>query len=326
MDDYKSLTIPFAGGKSYRLLGRARQTEKDVLLDWSADGVEFSIDCEGTIAVTAYTSGSQKNTYKLRVIVDGVVGDRVIFPWGTTTLDAFTGVAPGVHTIRIVKDSALMYAEERLLSVTVRAKEGTMKATAPKEKLLEVIGDSISCGYGIMPTDTPETTMNTASSVLTFGYRVAEALNMDYELAVKGSLGFVHKAGKPVERDMFEIYPYQNRYRDTETRYDFPRKADLILQALGSNDGDVPDDVLEDAVRRFTAQLREIHGEHVPIVYMYGMMNSKIGWLYEKLAKELPDSYALQVTENRLGAGHHPTLEGQERFAEEALTLVRKLI
>ena len=45
-------TIPFVGGETYRLLGRAQQLADGVVCDWSADGLEFTADCEGELLLT----------------------------------------------------------------------------------------------------------------------------------------------------------------------------------------------------------------------------------------------------------------------------------
>ncbi len=319
---YKETTIEFKDPGSYRLLGRALQTDKGVVCDWSADGVEFTLNCKGTISLTVSESGSPSTTLQFRVFVDGEMGEQTAFAKGESTAAAFWNVTPGEHTIRIIKDTAIMSTTEMLISVTTYAKDGTMKPTAPKAKRLTCIGDSIACGYGILPTENMKSTKNTASAALTFGYRVAETLGMDYELAVKGSLGFVVKAGTP-KYNMLDLYEYQNRYRDAEKTYDFPVKSDLILLPLGVNDG-LRKEELETAVRAFIATLRRIHGENVPIVLMYDLMNPRIEWLYQKLGAELPNTYVLKMTENRKGAANHPNLPGHDQFTKETLELIRE--
>lgn len=324
---YKKLTVRFDKAKNYRLLGRALQTKGGVILDWSADGVEFQLDCAGTIALTVFVSEENpKYMARFRVIVDDEPGEAAFVRKGTHTLTYFRGIRPGVHTVRILKDSAVSGRETRLISMTVTAVPGSMQPTKPKKKLLEVIGDSISCGYGVDGDPTSPTTSNSAVAIQTFGYRAAEALGMDYALVVKGSIGFAKKTGhkdRPKYK-MEEIYAYQNRYRDAKKRYNFPRKADLIILALGANDGGLPPEEVEPAARSLIRYLREINGRKTPILLMYGMMSPTIEWLDQKLGAEIPDAYVLKVPQNRFGAGHHPNVWGQDRFTEEVLAAIER--
>ncbi len=324
-NNYQKQTIAFDKAKKYRRLGRALQTEQGVILDWSADGVEFTIDCKGAIALKTFVDDENlKYMARFRVIVDDEPADAVFIRKGTHTLTYFRGIRPGVHTVRILKDSAVSGRETRLISMTLTAIPGSMKATARKAKRLEVIGDSISCGYGVDGDPAATTTANSAVAIRTFGYRAAQALKMDWELVVKGSIGFAKKTGKQEKYDMGEIYRYRNRFRDPKLRYPIRRKADLILLALGANDGSLPHEEVEPAARKLVATLRKIHGENVPIVLMYGMMSSTIEWLMLKLHEEIPNTYILHVPENRLGAGHHPDLRGQDRFTEEVLATIER--
>ena len=319
----RATTLRFSEAGAYRLLGRAAQDATGVLCDWSADGLEFTADCRGAIYLTVSSSADLGSSpLAFYTIVDGEPGERIIFKKGTSTKLVYENVLPGRHTIRIVKDTAITGSTDRLLSVDLIADPDSIRPTAQKEKLVEVIGDSITCGYGILPTSNMDSTSGTASAVMTFGYRVADALGYDYRIIGKGSIGFVVQTGTP-KYNMLELYGYQNRYRDGTTPADMSRKADLILIPLGVNDGTRTDD-LEAAVREFIATLRSIHGENVPIVLQYDLMNPRIEWLYQKLSAEMENTYVLHMTENRVGAANHPNLPGHNQFTRETLEFLRE--
>ena len=318
----QATTLSFSDAGKYRLLGRGRQGADCVYVDWSADGLEFTADCRGDLYLTASTTNSSGSPFAVHAIVDGEPGDRVIYPQGTSKQLVYKNILPGVHTVRIIKDAALGGTTDKLLSLEFSADAESIRPTQPKSRLIEVIGDSITCGYGILPTDNMSVTTGTASAILTFGYRVAEALDADYRILGKGSIGFVVQTGTP-SYNMLELYDYQNRYRDGSTLADMSRKADLLLIPLGVNDGTRTDD-LEAAVREFIAKLRGIHGETVPIVLMYDLMNPRIEWLYQKLSAEMENTYVLHMTQNREGAGNHPNLVGHNQFTRETLAFLRE--
>ncbi|MBP5093617.1 MAG: hypothetical protein J6332_06165, partial [Abditibacteriota bacterium] len=131
-------------------------------------------------------------------------------------------ILPGVHTIRIIKDSRVAEQKDVLKGITVHCKADTMKATQPKALLMEVIGDSSTQGSGSVVTDTPDTTKHSISVALSYAYLVPDALDMDWEMCVRGSLGLITRTGDP-PYNYQEMYEYQNRWRDPATKYTFPR-------------------------------------------------------------------------------------------------------
>ena len=322
---YKETKIEFKDGKNYRLLGRALQTQDGVICDWSADGVEFTLDCKGSIFLTVDASIKCSTYLKYRVIVDGVPSDQVGFKTaGEETLLAMINVKPGVHTIRILKDTQISASVDMLKAITLYCKPDTMQATQPKQKMMLVIGDSSSAGYGAIPTDKPSSTSNSSSIYHSYAYRVPDELGMDWEVVVRGSLGVIRQTGTP-PYNYTEMYPYQNRWRDPDTKYSFPRKADLVLMKISGNDGRYSDEEYIAAMTDFIKTIRDFHGESVPVV-LFGFNSLKKKPAAEKLTTLIPNCYGVFVDADGSGMGGHPSIEGQTRYTEAALAVVRPLL
>ena len=322
---YKETKVEFKDGKNYRLLGRAMQTADGVMCDWSADGVEFTIDCKGTLFLTVDASIKCSTYLKYRVIVDGVPSDQVGYKTaGEATLLAMINVKPGVHTIRIIKDTQISTSADVLKSITMYCKPDTMQATQPKQKMMLVIGDSSSAGYGAIPTDKPTSTSNSSSIYHSYAYRVPDELGMDWEIVVRGSLGVIRQTGTP-PYNYTEMYPYQNRWRDPDTKYSFPRKADLVLMKISGNDGRYSDEEYIAAMTDFIKTIRDFHGESVPVV-LFGFNSLKKKPAAEKLTTLIPNCYGVFVDADGSGMGGHPSIEGQTRYTEAALKVVRPLV
>ena len=325
-EDYESTTISFTDGSKYRLLGRAEQADDGVVTNGCADGLEFTADCEGTIKLTA--SASVIDTYNVtyRVLVDGVASDQLSFSTaGEKTAAMFTNVEPGVHTIRIVKDYELSQSRDLLKSVTLTCKPSTVQPTAQKEKLFVIIGDSDVSGFGVIPTDTPDSTKNSSSAILSFGYLAAERLGVDYEIMSRRSMGVLKKVGKPTAYNYQEMFEYQNRWRDSSKQYSFARQADVVMVKVSGNDKDYSAEEETAAMNTFIATIRSHYGANVPIVIFYTQSTKHLP-VAEALVAGDPLLYGCTVTYDKTGMGNHSTAASHVYYADELVKVVQPLL
>ncbi|MBR2365547.1 MAG: hypothetical protein IKA78_00060 [Oscillospiraceae bacterium] len=339
---YKEITLNLRQDSKYRLLGRAEQLSDGVRCDWSADGVEFTADCGGLIRLTASVNHEYwRNHLRFRVIVDGVLSDPIQFEetnGEARTLTASLLVQPGKHTVRIIKDTSGDYADDRLISVTFSGKADTVAPTEPRPKLLEVIGASTATGAGILPTpDDGESvgTNNTATIAQTFGYLVAEELNMDITTVVKGSLGIVVKAGSP-KFNLPELYEYQNRYRDATSvkngertedpeLYGFARKADAVILMINENDAKIPSEEWTPATKAFISRIREINGADCKILFLY-YGGSKHKTDIAQILEDDPDLIGLGIRSNDQGSGGHANAAAHRGWADKIIPLLQPFV
>jgi hypothetical protein len=345
---YEPLTLSFTGGEKYRLLGRAKQIEDSVLVDWQADGVEFVADCGGDLYVTAHAvreytdaAGNPDNKFHIRVIVDDMIGDWVEFPKadGLCTKLAFPNVPAGKHTIRIIKDNTVDYGIYKLLSVTMDCDPASVRASQPRAKYLEVIGASTACGAGILPTPNDgysQGTNNTSTIVYSFGGLVATDLNMDFSAIVKGSLGITKQAGRFNAFNLPELYPYRARYRDarsiqlgemtgTPEPYHFNRKADVIILMINENDASTPSEEWTPATKNFIQTLRDCNGADTPILILYYNGSAHKNDIAQILAED-PALLSLGIRSNSAGSGGHASGEAHRNWANMLIPLIRPLV
>ncbi len=329
---YKETTITFNDASKYKLLGRAWQDANGVVCDWSADGVEFTLDCKGPMTLSASCDFVPSTHLELRVIVDGVPGDQIpLTAKGSRTVLAYINIRPGVHTIRIIKDSVVSPSKDMLLSVKLNCKPETMKPTAVKQKFIEIIGDSTSSGAGAVPTNTPETTKNSVSMYLAYGNIIAEELGMDYEMLVKGSMGLLYRTGKPNPFNYMDMYEYQNRYRDAYNKvdpqkYSFPRKADLVCIKIGGNDGNKStEEEWYNAMKEFLTTIRGYHGQDVPIIIVWYGGKDNYARAAARIIEEDPKVHVVTLKPNAGGMGNHPSAEAQKGFAKLIMDKMHEL-
>ena len=325
-ENYESTTISFTDGSKYRLLGRAEQADDGVVCNGCADGLEFTADCEGEIALTASASAIESYNVTYRVLVDGVPSDQLsISTAGEKTATLFTNVPAGEHTIRIVKDYELSQSRDLLKSVTLTCKPSTVQPTAQKDKLFVIVGDSDVSGFGVIPTDTPTSTKNSSSAVLSFGYLAAEQLGADYEILSRRSMGVLKKVGKPTAYNYQDMFEYQNRWRDASKQYDFARQADLVMVKVSGNDKSFTAEEETAALNTFIATVRSRYGANVPIIIFYTQSTTHKPVAEAVIAGD-PKLYGVTVTYDKTGMGDHSTAESHVYYADEVVKVALPLL
>ena len=309
---YPLETFPLSEKQTYRVLGRAIQKDDALICEMAASGIEFQLDCAGTLWATIDTP--MDRDMRFRAYVDGVMGDAITFTPTLKTRPLFSDLKPGVHTVRILKDVQPDNVVTKLLSFSVCAKKDTVKATAQKSFYIEVIGDSITNGYGLYGSG--EDGGGPSYSVgPTYGRIAADLLDADFSIIARGGIGLQHTAGPGKKTTSDVQYDYVNYFRDQETKYDFARKPDLVVVALGTNDKETA--TYYDQMTKFLAQIRERNNDKtLKIVIMHNMMTNRYEKLFRQIAGEDPYCWELKVPQDRKGLGHHPTAESEAQYGQ----------
>ena len=305
---YPFETFALSETQTYRTLGRTTLKDGGLICEMAASGVEFQLDCAGTLWATVSVP---KSSIRFRAYVDGVMGDAIVFTKSLKTQPLFSNIAPGVHTIRILKDTQPEAINFRLTNFSVGAKKETVKPTAQKSFYMEVIGDSITSGYGFYGVRKKNVKMSHYSVGPSYGRKAADLLDADFSIISRGGIGLQSKAGpgKPTTSDV--LYDYVNYYRDQETKYDFARKPDVVVVALGTNDKDTT--TYHEQMTKFLAQIRERNNDPtLKIVIMHNMMTDRYETLFGQIAAEDPYCWELKVPRTPKG---HPSMESEAEFA-----------
>ena len=304
---YPFTTFQLTDKQNFRVLGRAVYAKNGLICDFSSSGVEFTLDCGGTIWATLQVSDSPGTRF--RAYVDGKPGDAITFTPDFLTQPLASNIEPGVHTIRVVKDVPATNVQMLLTSISVCAKPETIKPTAERPYYIEIIGDSITGGSGMYGPGPGNT--NSSTSALAYGVLAADQLQADYSLVCRGGIGLSAKTGGVT---MNELYDYENYYRDNETKYEFTRKPDAVVIALGTNDKDDVD--FYNLMKKFIAQVRSRYNDQsIKIVLIYNMMNERHAADFEKIAAEDRLVWDLKMVRNNEGYGGHPNANAHISFA-----------
>ena len=298
---------------------RMEATADGIPCDWSASGIEFVATGKGdmTFALTVTTNmGAGKEGCFFRAYVDGAAylnGESAYYEVkkGDATI-TLKNLPEGTHTIRLVKVTGYTLANTMLKSVSF---DGTVAETAPAAKnlLLEFVGDSICCGWGVIGDH--KGAYSDQDATMAYPYLIAEAMGADLSVMALSGQGLT--VGNP---GIFAGYRYASPNRSMKTEYGFARKADYSILNVGTNDAfqNLSAADFEAKLKAFVAVVREKNGADCRIVLVGGMMKTEYNDIIKRVTHELggaAEKYYVYIADQAAG-GNHPTEAEHREYAE----------
>ncbi|KFY80673.1 hypothetical protein V499_00501 [Pseudogymnoascus sp. VKM F-103] len=221
-------TTPTGGSTgAFRFLGRVNPATKE--LTWPGTGISFTFT--GSSASIQLTSVTGTNSVDL--IIDGGK-PTVISNVAGTSISTPAGLSNGKHVVVLRKRSESLYGTIVIGGVTT---DGTIGADVAPTRRIEIIGDSISVGYGLDGTNPCTNTAAVENNPKTYGALAAEQLGADYSVVAWSGKGLTRNIGNDDAIIMPILY---TRYgaNDADNSYTFPAASapDAIVINLGTND------------------------------------------------------------------------------------------
>jgi lysophospholipase L1-like esterase len=227
---------------------------------WSGSG--FAATLTGSkISVSLQTEGSTSSAF-LQPVVDGTAGTRFqVMTGAPQTVVLGTGLSPGPHTVEVYRESEGMYGDDILLGFP----DGTLGVPPPgKQRLIEIVGDSISAGYGNLGSETHPPWTNTCTFSLdteaayqSYGAILGRSLDAEVSIIARSGWGLY----RDLNNDTSNVVPsvYANTLgTQASPAWSFAPQPDAVIVNLGTNDsamGD-PGQPFEDAYVAFLRTVR----------------------------------------------------------------------
>lgn len=254
---------------------------------WSGAG--FVVRFDGTGASVRMDDPAQFWT----VVLDGVVQPRLQTQPGEQDYALATGLPAGEHVVELYRRTEGSFGATSIVSVDL---EGELLAPPPVTRRIEIIGDSITCGYGDEGVSPCSFSADTENHYLTYGAVAARAVGAELHTVAWSGKGIIYNYGD----DTFEPLPevYARTLATEDTAWDFSWQPDVVLVNLGTNDFSTDNDPSEvqfvSAYGDFAATLRIDH----PDAFILLLSPS----LYGDEAT-MVDGYLQQVVDGRHDAG-----------------------
>lgn len=308
--------------------GRTQTDGGEVTYDWS--GVYFRVKFNGPYL--AIKCSDTKNCW-FNLWIDKEMSpeaDRKFMVGAKDTLVVLAeGLGKGEHEVILQKRTE---GEQGRFTVHSFLSEGDiLQACGRKERHIEFIGDSYTCGYGTESPDKNDPFMaETENCNLTYAAITARYFGADFNL--------ISHSGQGVARNYDNLgpgYHMPHRYKQVfnaakEPLWDpaaAPYKPDIVVIYLGTNDfscGEQPYEV--DFRNNYIAMLKKIkenYGEDTPVLCMGSPANP---YLYDYIRNAVVMSGLSKVAymtvsnlahnyEDDLGASWHPNYQGHIKVA-----------
>lgn len=319
-----------------RRLGRVALLSDGLAFDWSLSGIEFAV--RGSRIEATITSADIDDIHCTYVAVE-IDGHR------TTKFRLKSGMAvytladdlPTDHITRLrlckLNEGAFAWATLNALAI-----DGCLCASPPaKPKTLEVIGDSISAGYGVLSTNAMDPfRAETEDAVCTYGALLAEMLNAELLLTAVSGCGICRNNDGSTHDTIIEQYDRLRPGVDPLLCWNHRLvHPDVILLNLGTNDNaaEAPPEEVRTAVTRLADRLHRLH-PHAKMLWVYGLMNQdykdSLRAAVEQVASaHIPIQFVLlpqqQEFSDIVGSDGHPSRETHRQVAHYLLPYLRPL-
>lgn len=318
-----------------RFVGRVDTSDpSSARFAWSGSG--FVARFEGS-SLAVRMGGGQEYT----VLVDGVVTPKFV-PSGGFDVVA-QGLASRVHEVQLYRRTEAHLGESSLLGVEVT--DGKLMQPPPgPPRRLEVVGDSISCGYGNEGADqTCGFTPHTENHYLSYGALAARALGAELVTVAWSGKGVVCNYGDEVDSCTNPLPTYYDRTlpERPQSRWDFASwQPHAVVVNLGTNDFSTDRDPtpaeFESAYVALLARIRAANAGAVilctigPMLFGEDLATARTAIARAVQARVAAGDAAVKVFElaptdaaNGYGCDWHPSLRTHQVMADTLTALLR---
>lgn len=286
-----------------KLLGRTAYMDDILYCAFSGTGIEFTFTgtkCSITVQGDSGCTNPANADSHARIAIY-VNGERVIDDMVDKEEEVYSVIDSETEvnaTISLVKLSET--ANSTIGIKEIKVVGSAIKPTAEKDMLIEFVGDSITCGYGVDDPDKDHHfSTKTEDITKAYGYLTAQKLNADYSMVSLSGYGIISGYsgdGKKVEVQTLPQYydklgyswNTNGTFSPSEVKWDFSvRQPDVIVINLGTNDDSYTkdDEALQEeycaAYVEFIKKVRE-KNPGAKIVCAFGVMGDRLYPFVEK--------------------------------------------
>ncbi len=236
-------TVFTAETGSVKTLGRTYFNDGILWCALSGTGAEFTVSGANlSVTLAGDNMHNGENRARIAILVDGerVIDDMLDAPEKTYTV--FEGEKEAVVTVIKLSESPHSTIGIKSIEVT-----GTIAPTPQKETLIEFIGDSITCGYGVDDEDrNHHFSTSTEDVTKAYAYIAASTLDADYSMVSFSGYGVISGYTSTGSLNDTQTVPrfydklgfsHGDGFPASDTAWDFSaRQPDIIVVNLGTND------------------------------------------------------------------------------------------
>ena len=268
-------------------------------------------------------------------VVDGTTVNAMLHGGnGTVTVTAASNLSAGTHTLEFYRQTESAQGITTFKGITVTG--GALNTPPPAPgRLIEIVGDSISCGYGDLCTPAGSGYKTSQQSAYdSWGAVAARSLGADVSIVARSGIGIYRDNTGSKTNTMPNVYG-QTHYSPATPAWGFSPKALAVVINLGTNDfaqGDPGKTNYEGAMLSFVQTIRT----KFPDAYIFLTIGSMLsGTSYTSCSTYLQDvvtqsndpkvsAFALQTqTSADYGCDTHPNVNRQKIMGDAAAAAIK---
>lgn len=312
-----------------KLIGRTKLISDGVLCDHPASGIEFQGFMTGELNLLMSFEGDNYFT----VYIDGKRCPERLYPRSNTVnIASFEGSY--FHTVKILKQSESVWTRSTINGIELTGE--LFDAPKPREFLIEVLGDSLTTGFGNLGVKGEGNaqggnTPHKEDATQTYGFIAAEELNADCTIVAWSGIGLNLSYVSAIYGDYYKRYSYhRNREGDD---YKFDHAPDLLVIHLGANDSTNKQTKREDFVKKakeLITFLYDGYKKEIPIIWAYDPDEGVPDYIKEALdyfGGEEKGFYMLELEwhskDELWGASGHPGIKAHQKHARLLVDLIK---
>ncbi|MGN0643117.1 MAG: GDSL-type esterase/lipase family protein [Huintestinicola sp.] len=284
------------------------------------------------------------------LLIDGELVKRFRLDGGENTYVLYEG-----DMLYNAKATIIKLSENQSATVGVKCLRVNARKIAPaykKEKTIEFIGDSLTCGYGNEGTEYDNFDTAQENGMETYAYLTAKALDMECSMVCISGVGIVSDYTSQVgDKEDYLLMPenydctdmnfQMRRGFDEYEKWDFGGGSDIVVINLGTNDVSYTGsntelmDEFGGAYYDFIGQVRR-NNPDAEIICTLGIVGSELFEQIEYAAKMYSEDnfddkihtfkFSYMSSEDGYGADYHPTVAAQRHAAEELTEYIQNEI
>jgi lysophospholipase L1-like esterase len=230
------------------------------------------------------------------VVVDGELQPRLETTSGEAVYDLATGLSAGEHVVEVYRRAEGFFGATRVVEVEI---DGTLLPPPVVGRRIEVLGDSITCGYGNEGADQYcNFSSDTENHYQTYAAIAARALDAELSAIAWSGKGVIFNYGDDTTEPLPSLF---GRTIPSEAGDDwgFGWQPDAVVVNLGTNDFSTEGDPSEsEFVGAYVGLLERIRD-----VYPDARILCTVAPLLSQAESELVMGYIQQAVDVRVGAG-----------------------
>lgn len=342
--------------ENVRILGRTKEVDNIRYMDYSCSGIEFEFVGTSVSVVLCTDNSKWEDILKAWVAVfiddEDTPSKRILLDSDENIYKIYEGDISRKVKIRLMKMSEAAFSKVGIKEIIIEG-EGEITPTKGKERRIEFIGDSITCGYGIegiFEKDVFNTTQENPWEA--YAAKTARYFNADFNCVSWSGIGVVSSWTEVDEPNTEWLMPMLYKYTDAALDNDFGKEefevwdnnlfeSDLIVVNLGTNDTSYTKNIKErideftNGYYNFLEQVRSSNPKS-EIICTLGAMGQELCPAVKDAVNKFKDAtddmkicthfFEVQLESDGIGADWHPSLRTHEKMSETLINKIKEVM